>query len=174
MQVFKMLFENNVKRVLMTTNHFYSPTKSFCRVDDKIINVLYNVFTSNKIINVLYNVFTSNKNCVISIKDSRQSGETTNLLAYAGVYSLVHCDKTVFYIVDNEIVARLLSAHVYGENISFVTAQHFDFIIRGRSDVGLVIVDSQVSNVSDIIKRSHVLKDTQFVISTDESNIKFI
>ena len=163
MQVFKMLFESNVKRVLMLTNHFYSPTKSFCRVDDKIINVLYNVFTSNK-------------NCVISIKDVRQSGETTNLLAYAGVYSRVHCDKTVFYIVDNEGVARLLSAHMYGygENISFVTAQHFDFIIRGRSDVGLVIVDSRVSNVSDIIKHSRVLKDTQFVISTDESNIKFI
>ena len=156
MQVFKMLFENNVKRVLMKTNHFYSPTKSFCRVDDKIINVFYNVFTSNK-------------NCVILIKDSRQSSETTNLLAYAGVYSLVHCDKTVFYIVDNEIVARFLSAHMYGENISFVTAQHFDFIIRGRSDVGLVIVDSQVSNVSDIIKHSHFLKDTQFVISTYES-----
>ena len=161
MQVFKMLFESNVKRVLMLTNHFYSPTKSFCRVDDKIINVLYNVFTSNK-------------NCVISIKDGRQSGETTNLLAYAGVYSRVHCDKTVFYIVDNEFVARLLSVHMYGENISFVTAQHFDYIIRGRRDVGLVIVDSQVSNVSDIIKHSHVLKDTQFVISTDESNIKFI
>ena len=161
MQVFKMLFESNVKRVLMLTNHFYSPTKSFCRVDDKIINVLYNVFTSNK-------------NCVISIKDGRQSGETANLLAYAGVYSRVHCDKTVFYIVDNEIVARLLSAHMYGENISFVTAQHFDFIIHGRSDVGLVIVDSQVSNVSDIIKHSCALKDTQFVISTDESNIRFI
>ena len=161
MQVFKMLFESNVKRVLLLANHFYSPTKSFCRVDDKIINVLYDVFTSGK-------------NCVISIKDSRRSGETTNLLAYAGLYCQTHCDKTVFYVVDNEIMARLLSAHVNSGNISFVTPQQFDILIRGRIDVGLVIVDSQVLNVSDIIKHSCALKDTQFVISTDESNIKFI
>ena len=159
MQIFKMLFESNVKRVLMLTS--YSPTKSYCHVDDKIINVLYNVFTSNK-------------NCVISIKDSRPSGETTNLLAYAGVYCQTHCDKTVMYVVDNSITARLLNTYTHGGNISFVTARQFDFLIRGRKDVGLVIVDSQVSNVSDIIKHSCALKDTQFVISTDESNIKFI
>lgn len=161
MQVFKMLFESNVKRVLMLTSYFYSPFKSFSRVNDDVVKVLYDVFLSGK-------------NCVITIKDGRQSGETTNLLAYAGLYCQTHCDKTVFYVVDNEIMARLLSAHMYGGNISFVTPQQFDTLIRGRSDVGLVIVDSQVSNVCDIIKHSCALKDAQFVISTDESNIKFI
>ena len=156
MQVFKMLFESNVKRVLMLTRTHFT-NKSFCRVDDSIINVLYNVFTSNK-------------NCVISIKNGRQSGETTNLLAYARIYCQTHCDKIVFYVVDKQ----LLNTYTHGSNIMFVTARQFDSIIRGRSDVGLVIVDSQVSNVSDIIKHSCALKDTQFVISTDEPSIKFI
>lgn len=159
MQVFKMLFDSNVKRIVEITHHsMYSP---FVNVQDRIINVLYNVFTSNK-------------NCVISIKDYRQSGETTNLLAYAGVYCQTHYDKTVFYVVDNDITAQLLSTRMYSENILFVTSRQFDSLIRGRKDVGLVIVESQVSNVCDIIKHSYVMKDTQFVISTDESNIKYI
>lgn len=160
MQVFKMLFESNVKRVLMLTRTHFT-NKSFCRVDDSVINVLYNVFTSNK-------------NCVISIKNGRQSGETTNLLAYAGVYCQTHCDKTVMYVVDNIITAQLLNTYTHGSNIMFVISRQFDFLIRGRKDVGLVIVDSQVSNVSDIIKHSCALKDTQFVISSDEPSIKFI
>lgn len=159
MQVFKMLFESNVKRIVEITHHaMYSP---FLGVQDRIINVLYDVFKSNK-------------NCLISIKDYRQSGETTNLLAYAGVYCQTHYNKTVFYIVDNDITAQLLSTRVYGKNILFVTSRQFDSLIRGRKDVGLVIVDSQVSNVCDIIKHSYVMKDTQFVISTDKSNITYI
>ena len=77
MQVFKMLFESSVKRVLMLTRTRLT-NKSFCRVSDNIINVLYKAFLSGK-------------NCVISIKNGRQSGETTNLLAYAGVYYQTHC-----------------------------------------------------------------------------------
>lgn len=154
-----MLFDSNVKRIVKLSHHaMYSP---FVNVQDRIINVLYNVFT-------LY------KNCVISIKDYRQSGETINLLAYAGVYCQTHYNKTVFYVVDNDITAQLLSTRVYGKNILFVTSRQFDSLIRGRKDVGLVIVDSQVSNVCDIIKHSYVMKDTQFVISTDESNITYI
>lgn len=159
MQLFKMLFDSNVKRIVGLSHHsMYSP---FVNVQDKIVNVLYDVFQSNK-------------NCFISIKDYRQSGETTNLLAYAGVYCQTHYDKTVFYVVDNDIMAQLLNTRVYSENILFVTSWQFDSLIRGRKDVGLVIVDSQVSNVCDIIKHSYVMKDTQFVISTDESNITYI
>lgn len=159
MQVFKMLFESNVKQIVKLSHHsVYSP---FVSVQDRIINVLYDVFTSNK-------------NCVISIKDYRQSGETTNLLAYAGVYCQTHYDKTVFYVVDNDIMAQLLRTRIYSENILFVTSRQFDSLIRGRKDVGLVIVDSQVSNVCDIIKHSYAMEDTQFVISTDESKIRYI
>lgn len=76
-----MLFDSNVKRIVKLSHHaMYNP---FVNVQDRIVNVLYNVFTSNK-------------NCVISIKDYRQSGETTNLLAYAGVYCQTHYNKTVF------------------------------------------------------------------------------
>ena len=136
---------------------------------------MYSPFVNiqDRIINVLYDVFKSNKNCVISIKDYRQSGETTNLLAYAGVYCQTHYDKTVFYVVDNDIMAQLLNTRVCSENILFITSRQFDSLIRGRKDVGLVIVDSQVSNVCDIIKHSCAMKDTQFVISTDESKIRF-
>ena len=153
-----MLFDSNVKRIVKLSHHaMYSP---FVNVQDRIINVLYNVFTSNK-------------NCVISIKDYRQSGETTNLLAYAGVYCQTHYNKTVFYVVDNDIMAQLLSTYMCGENILFVTSKQFDSFIRGLKDVGLVIVDSQVSDISNIIKHSHIMKDTQFVVSTDESKIRF-
>ena len=159
MQIFKMLFNNNVKRIVRLSHHsMYSP---FVNVQDKIVNVLYNVFTSNK-------------NCMISIKDYRQSGETTNLLAYAGVYCQTHYNKTVFYVVDNNIMTQLLSTYMCGENILFVTSRQFDIAIRGRADIGLVIVDSQVTNVSKIIEYSKVIKNTQFVISTDETNIRYI
>lgn len=154
-----MLFDSNVKRIVKLSHHaMYSP---FVNVQDRIINVLYNVFTSNK-------------NCVISIKDYRQSGETTNLLAYAGVYCQTHYNKTVFYVVDNDIMAQLLSTYMCGGNILFVTSKQFDSFIRGRKDVGLVIVDSQVSDISNIIKHSYIMEDTQFVISTDESKIRYI
>lgn len=154
-----MLFDSNVKRIVKLSHHaMYSP---FVNVQDRIINVLYNVFTSNK-------------NCVISIKDYRQSGETTNLLAYAGVYCQTHYNKTVFYVVDNDIMAQLLSTYMCGRNILFVTSKQFDSFIRGRKDVGLVIVDSQVSDISNIIKHSYIMEDTQFVISTDESKIRYI
>lgn len=154
-----MLFDSNVKRIVKLSHHaMYSP---FVNVQDRIINVLYNVFKSNK-------------NCVISIKDYRQSGETTNLLAYAGVYCQTHYNKTVFYVVDNDIMAQLLSTYMCGGNILFVTSKQFDSFIRGRKDVGLVIVDSQVSDISNIIKHSYIMEDTQFVISTDESKIRYI
>ena len=154
-----MSFDSNVKRIVKLSHHaMYSP---FVNAQDRIINVLYNVFTSNK-------------NCVISIKDYRQSGETTNLLAYAGVYCQTHYNKTVFYVVDNDIMAQLLSTYMCGGNILFVTSKQFDSFIRGRKDVGLVIVDSQVSDISNIIKHSYIMEDTQFVISTDESKIRYI
>ena len=158
MQIFKMLFESNVKRVSCRQVTF---THQPSHIDDKIINVLYNVFTSNK-------------NCVISIKDSRQSSETTNLLAYAMTYIQTH-NKPVIFIVNNTVIANILTREIGNINfLMFKTPNQFDIAICGRKDVGLVIVDSQVSNVSDIIKHSCALKDTQFVISTDESNIRFI
>ena len=163
MQIFKMLFDSNIKRIVELSHHaMYSP---FVNVQDGIINVLYNVFKSNK-------------NCMISIKDYRQSGETANLLAYAGVYCQTHYNKTVFYVVNNDTMAQLLRTYMCGGNVLFVTSRQFDSYrvdsYRGRKDVGLVIVDSQVSDISNIIKHSYIMKDTQFVISIDESHIKYI
>ena len=54
------------------------------------------------------------------------------------------------------------------------TPNQFDIDIRGRNDIGLVIVDSQVTDVMKIIKHSYAIPNTQFVISTDETNIKYI
>lgn len=71
-------------------------------------------------------------------------------------------------------MAQLLRTRIYSENISIVTSRQFDTFIRGQKDVGLVIVDSQVFDISNIIKHSHIMKDTQFVISTDESKIRYI
>ena len=160
MQVFKMLFENNVKRVLMLAS--YLQINSFCPVDDRTVKVFYDVFSSGK-------------NCVISTKKYRQSGETTNLLAYAGIYCQTHFDKIVFYVVDTESQKEMFDRCMYAvQNIAFVTKQQFDIAVRGCNDIGLVIVDSQVTDTSNIIKHSYVMKDTQFVISTDESNIKYI
>ena len=156
--IFKTLLNSNIRRVLQLNASMY----------------MSNIGANEKVLNVLWNVFNSGKNCVISFKEYRQSGETTNLLAYAMTYIQTH-NKPVIFIVNNAGIAHKLTREMGNINfLMFKTPNQFDIDIRGRRDVGLVIVDSQVSNVSDIIKRSHVLKDTQFVISTDESNIKFI
>ena len=165
MQVFKMLLNSNIRRVLSLTTSMYMP----------------NIGANEKVLNVLWNVFNSGKNCIISFKEYRQSGETTNLLAYAMTYIQTH-NKPVIFIVNNAGIAHKLTREMGNINfeigninfLMFKTPNQFDIDIRGRKDVGLVIVDSQVSNVSDIIKHSCALKDTQFVISTDESNIRFI
>ena len=163
--IFKMLLNSNIQRVLQLNASMY----------------MSNIGANEKVLNVLWNVFNSGKNCVISFKEYRQSGETTNLLAYAMTYIQTH-NKPVIFIVNNTGFADRLTRDIGNidfeiGNIDFLmfkTPNEFDIEIRGRNDIGLVIVDSQVSNVSDIIKHSHFLKDTQFVISTDESNIKFI
>lgn len=156
--IFKMLLNSNIRRVLPLTTSMYMP----------------NIGANEKVLNVLWNVFNSGKNCVISFKEYRQSGETTNLLAYAMTYIQTH-NKPVIFIVNNAGIAHKLTREMGNINfLMFKTPNQFDIDIRGRKDVGLVIVDSQVSNVSDIIKHSCALKDTQFVISTDESNIRFI
>ena len=153
MQVFKMLLNSNIRRVLSLTTSMYMP----------------NIGANEKVLNVLWNVFNSGKNCIISFKEYRQSGETTNLLAYAMTYIQTH-NKPVIFIVNNTGIANRLKREIGDINfLMFKTPNQFDIDIRGRNDIGLVIVDSQVSNVSDIIKHSCALKDTQFVISTDES-----
>ena len=58
--------------------------------------------------------------------------------------------------------------------LMFKTPNQFDIDIRGRNDIGLVIVDSQVTDVTKIIKHLWAIPNTQFVISTDETNIKYI
>ena len=156
--IFKMLLNSNIRRVLPLTTSMY----------------MSNIGANEKVLNVLWNVFNSGKNCIISFKEYRQSGETTNLLAYAMTYIQTH-NKPVIFIVNNTVIANILTREIGNINfLMFKTTNQFDIDIHGRKDVGLVIVDSQVSNVSDIIKHSGALKDTQFVISTDESNIKFI
>ena len=153
MQVSKMLLNSNIRRVLPLTTSMY----------------MSNIGANEKVLNVLWNVFNSGKNCIISFKEYRQSGETTNLLAYAMTYIQTH-NKPVIFIVNNTGIANRLKHEIGNINfLMFKTPNQFDIDIRGRNDIGLVIVDSQVSNVSDIIKHSCALKDTQFVISTDES-----
>ena len=158
--IFKMLLNSNIRRVLPLTTSMY----------------MSNIGANEKVLNVLWNVFNSGKNCIISFKEYRQSGETTNLLAYAMTYIQTH-NKPVIFIVNNTVIADMLTREIGNINfeigninfLMFKTPNQFDIDIRGRNDIGLVIVDSQVSNVSDIIKHSCALKDTQFVISTDES-----
>lgn len=151
--IFKMLLNSNIRRVLPLTTSMY----------------MSNIGANEKVLNVLWNVFNYGKNCIISFKEYRQSGEITNLLAYAMTYIQTH-NKPVIFIVNNTVIADTLTRKIGNINfLMFKTPNQFDIDIRGRNDIGLVIVDSQVSNVSDIIKHSCALKDTQFVISTDES-----
>lgn len=158
MQIFKMLFNSNIQRVLSRTALMYMP----------------NIGANEKVLNVLWNVFNSGKNCVVSFKDSRRSGETTNLLAYALSYIQL-CNKPVIFIVQSMLIADRLQHDIGNiKFLNFMTPDQFDIAIRGRTDIGLVIVDSQVTNVSKIIEHSRVIKNTQFVISTDETNIRYI
>lgn len=158
MQIFKMLFNSNIQRVLSRTALMYMP----------------NIGANEKVLNVLWNVFNSGKNCVVSFKDSRRSGETTNLLAYALSYIQL-CNKPVIFIVQSMLIADRLQHDIGNiKFLNFMTPDQFDIAIRGRNDIGLVIVDSQVTNVSKIIQHSRAIKNTQFVISTDETNIRYI
>lgn len=158
MQIFKMLFNSNIQRVLSRTALMYMP----------------NIGANEKVLNVLWNVFNSGKNCVVSFKDSRRSDETTNLLAYALSYIQL-CNKPVIFIVQSMLIADRLQHDIGNiKFLNFMTPDQFDIAIRGRNDIGLVIVDSQVTNVSKIIEHSRVIKNTQFVISTDETNIRYI
>lgn len=158
MQVFKMLLNSNIQRVLQLTALMYMP----------------NIGANEKVLNVLWNVFNSGKNCIISFKEYRQSGETTNLLAYAMTYIQTH-NKPVIFIVNDSVIADRLTHKIGNINfLMFKTPNQFDIDIRGRNDIGLVIVDSQVTDVMKIIKHSGVIPNTQFVISTDETNIKYI
>jgi hypothetical protein len=158
MQVFKMLLNSNIQRVLQLTALMYMP----------------NIGANEKVLNVLWNVFNSGKNCIVSFKEYRQSGETTNLLAYAMTYIQTH-NKPVIFIVNDSVIADRLTHKIGNINfLMFKTPNQFDIDIRGRNDIGLVIVDSQVTDVMKIIKHSGVIPNTQFVISTDETNIKYI
>ena len=156
--IFKMLLNSNIRRVLPLTTSMYMP----------------NIGANEKVLNVLWNVFNSGKNCIISFKEYRQSGETTNLLAYAMTYIQTH-NKPVIFIVNNTGIASRLTREIGNTNfLMFKTLNQFDIDIRGRNDIGLVIVDSQVTDVTKIIKHSDAIPNTQFVISTDETNIKYI
>lgn len=158
MQVFKMLFNSNIQRVLARTALMYMP----------------NIGANEKVLNVLYNVFNSGKNCIVSFKEYRQSGETTNLLAYALSYIQL-CNKLVIYVVNSRSIVDKLERDIGNiKYLMFITPDEFDIAIRGRTDIGLVIVDSQVTNVSKIIEHSKVVPNTQFVISTDETHIRYI
>ena len=160
--IFKMLLNSNIRRVLPLTTSMY----------------MSNIGANEKVLNVLWNVFNYGKNCIISFKEYRQSGEITNLLAYAMTYIQTH-NKPVIFIVNNTVIADTLTRKIGNINfeigninfLMFKTPNQFDIDIRGRNDIGLVIVHSQVSNVSDIIKHSCALKDTQFVISTMEERM---
>ena len=163
--IFKMLLNSNIRRVLPLTTSMYMP----------------NIGANEKVLNILWNVFNSGKNCVISFKEYRQSGETTHLLAYAMTYIQTH-NKTVIFIVNNTGIASRLTREIGNINfeigninfLMFKTPNQFDIDIRERNDIGLVIVDSQVTDVMKIIKHSYAIPNTQFVISTDETNIKYI
>lgn len=163
--IFKMLLNSNIRRVLPLTTSMYMP----------------NIGVNEKVLNVLWNVFNYGKNCIISFKEYRGSGETTNLLAYAVTYIQTH-NKPVIFIVNNTGFADRLTREIGNidfkiGNINFLmfkTPNQFDIDIRGRNDIGLVIVDSQVTDVTKIIKHSYAIPNTQFVISTDESRIKYI
>ena len=153
--IFKMLLNSNIRRVLPLTTSMYMP----------------NIGANEKVLNILWNVFNSGKNCIISFKEYRQSGETTHLLAYAMTYIQTH-NKPVIFIVNN--TGRLTREIGNTNFLMFKTPNQFDIDIRGRNDIGLVIVDSQVTDVMKIIKHSCAIPNTQFVISTDETNIKYI
>ena len=156
--IFKTLLNSNIQRVLQLNASMY----------------MSNIGANEKVLNVLWNVFNSGKNCVISFKEYRQSGETTNLLAYAMTYIQTH-NKPVIFIVNNTGIASRLTREIGNTNfLMFKTLNQFDIDIRGRNDIGLVIVDSQVTDVTKIIKHSDDIPNTQFVISTDETNIKYI
>ena len=158
MNIFKMLFNSNIQRVLSRTALMHMP----------------NIGANEKVLNVLWNIFNSGKNCVISFKDSRRDGETTNLIAYALSYIQI-CNKRVIFVVQSVLIAEQLQRTIGNiDFLTFMTPDKFDVAIRGRNDVGLVIVDSQVVNVSKIIEHSKVVPNTQFVISTDETNIRYI
>lgn len=158
MQVFKMLLNSNIQRVLQLTALMYMP----------------NIGANEKVLNVLWNVFNSGKNCIVSFKEYRQSGETTNLLAYAMTYIQIH-NKPVIFVVNNSLIADRLTHKIGNANfLTFKSPSQFDIDIRGRNDVGLVIVDSQVTDITKVIKHSGAIPNTQFVISTDESNIRYI
>ena len=158
MQVFKMLLNSNIQRVLQLTALMYMP----------------NIGANEKVLNVLWNVFNSGKNCIVSFKEYRQSGETTNLLAYTMTYIQTH-NKPVIFIVNDSVIADRLTHKIGNTNfLMFKTPNQFDIDIRGRNDISLVIVDSQVTDVMKIIKHSGAIPNTQFVISTDESNIRYI
>ena len=84
-------------------------------------------------------------------------------------------NKPVIFIVNNTGIASRLTREIGNTNfLMFKTLNQFDIDIRGRNDIGLVIVDSQVTDVTKIIKHSDAIPNTQFVISTDETNIKYI
>ena len=156
--IFKMLLNSNIQRVLQLNASMY----------------MSNIGADEKVLNVLWNVFNSGENCVISFKEHRQSGEPTNLLAYAMTYIQTH-NKPVIFIVNNTGIASRLTREIGNTNfLMFKTLNQFDIDIRGRNDIGLVIVDSQVTDVMKIIKHLYAIPNTQFVISTNETSIKYI
>ena len=163
--IFKMLLNSNIRRVLPLTTSMYMP----------------NIGANEKVLNILWNVFNSGKNCIISFKEYRQSDKTTHLLAYAMTYIQTH-NKLVIFIVNNTGIVSRLTREIGNINfeigninfLMFKTPNQFDIDIRERNDIGLVIVDSQVTDVMKIIKHSYAIPNTQFVISTDETNIKYI
>lgn len=159
--IFKMLLNSNIQRVLQLNASMH----------------MSNIGANEKVLNVLWNVFNSGKNCIISFKEYRQSGETTNLLAYAMTYIQTH-NKPVIFIVNDSVIAyklyKLMREICNTNFLMFKTLNQFDIDIRGRNDIGLVIVDSKVTDVTKIIKHSDAIPNTQFVISTDETNIKYI
>ena len=156
--IFKMLLNSNIQRVLQLNASMY----------------MSNIGADEKVLNVLWNVFNSGKNCIISFKEYRQIDKTTHLLAYAMTYIQTH-NKPVIFIVSKTGIASRLTREIGNINfLMFKTPNQFDIDIRGRNDIGLVIVDSQVTDVMKIIKHLYAIPNTQFVISTNETNIKYI
>ena len=159
--IFKTLLNSNIQRVLQLNASMY----------------MSNIGANEKVLNVLWNVFNSGKNCIISFKEYRQSDKTTHLLAYAMTYIQTH-NKPVIFIVNDSVIAyklyKLMREICNTNFLMFKTPNQFDTDIRGRNDIGLVIVDSQVTDVTKIIKHLWAIPNTQFVISTDETNIKYI
>ena len=154
-----MLLNSNIRRIVALKSFGLLPTP---------------FGVTEKTLNTLWTVFNSDENCIISFKDFRQCGETTTLLAYALSYIQLY-NVPVIFIVQDSNSADSLKQLFFGNNfLKFMTLDKFDIAICGRKDIGLVIVDSQVSDASKIIKHSHVIPNTQFVISTDETHIRYI